>query len=163
MTEQVFVGLGGNLGDVRARLAAARLALRALAAGPLRASPLVVSAAWGYTEQPDFINQVVGLHVRSGRWAFLDAIRQIEIAHGRDREREHRWGPRTLDIDVLSWPGVVDADPRLTLPHPRLHLRRFVLLPWSAIAPDLEVPGLGRTVGALLQDCSDSSAVCWSP
>lgn len=159
MTAQVFVGLGGNLGAMCARLAATRNALRSLANGPLLASPLVASAAWGLTDQPDFVNQVVGLHPRGDRWSFLDAIRRIEVAHGRDREREQRWGPRTLDIDVLTWPGVVDPDPRLTLPHPRLHLRRFVLAPWAAIAADAWVPGLDRTVGALLAACSDSGAV----
>lgn len=163
MAEPVFVGLGGNLGAVRARLTAARLALRSLATGPLICSPLVISAAWGHTAQPDFINQVVGLRPTMDRWTFLDAIRRVETAHGRDREREQRWGPRTLDIDVLTWPGVIDADPRLTLPHPRLHLRRFVLQPWAAIAPNLVVPGLDRTVAALLAACSDSGAVRSSP
>lgn len=161
--ELVYLGLGGNQGAIRARLAAARLAIRSLARGPLQVSPLVVSAAWGRTDQPDFVNQVVGLRPRLARRPLFEALLRVEAANGRDRRREQRWGPRTLDIDVLSWPGVIDPDPGLTLPHPRLHQRRFVLLPWAAIAPDLVVPGLGRSVAELLAACSDSGSVAFSP
>lgn len=157
----VFVGLGGNLGAVRPRFAATRLALRALAHGPLIASPLVSSAAWGMTNQPDFINQVIGLQTSMDRAAFFAALLRIEATHGRDRALETRWGPRTLDLDVLTWPGIIDPDPRLTLPHPRLQDRRFVLLPWAAIAPALVVPGLDLSVADLLARCSDSGSVSW--
>ncbi|MGK0359558.1 MAG: 2-amino-4-hydroxy-6-hydroxymethyldihydropteridine diphosphokinase [Bradymonadia bacterium] len=157
----VFVGLGGNLGAVRSRFAATRLALRALARGPLIASPLVTSAPWGRPDQPDFINQVVGLQTSMDRATFFAALLRIEAIHGRDRARETRWGPRTLDLDVLTWRGIVDANLHLTLPHPRLQDRRFVLLPWAAIAPSLVVPGLDRSVADLLARCSDSGSVFW--
>lgn len=157
----VFVGLGGNVGAVCARFAATRLALRALASGPLIGSPLTRSAPWGHPDQPDFINQVIGLQTSMDRVAFFAALLRIEALHGRDRARETRWGPRTLDLDVLTWRGIVDANPRLTLPHPRLQDRRFVLLPWAAIAPSLVVPGLDRSVADLLAHCSDSGSVCW--
>lgn len=155
----VYLGLGGNLGAVRATLAAARLALRSLSSRPVRCSPLVQSAPWGGISQPEFINQVVGIWPRTDRAALFAALLRIEALHGRDRATEIPWGPRPLDIDVLTWPGVIDPDPRLTLPHPRLHTRRFVLLPWSLIAPDYVVPGLGRSVADLLAGCSDSGVV----
>jgi 2-amino-4-hydroxy-6-hydroxymethyldihydropteridine diphosphokinase len=155
----VFLGLGGNLGAVRSTLTAARLALRSFSRGPLLCSPLVRSAPWGGIPQPDFINQVVGLQPRIDRAALFAAMLRIEASHGRDRARETPWGPRPLDIDMLSWPGVIDPDPQLTLPHPRLHTRRFVLLPWSVIAPTYRIPGLRRSVAELLAACSDSGLV----
>ena len=157
----VFLGLGGNLGCVRARLAATRLALRSFAQGPLLASPLVASAPWGRPDQPDFINQVIGLQTSMDRGALFAALLRVEASHGRSRALETRWGPRTLDLDLLTWPGIIDPDPHLTLPHPRLQDRRFVLLPWSAIAPDLVVPGLDRSVADLLARCSDAGSVSW--
>lgn len=155
----VFLGLGGNLGAVQSALAAARLALRSYSRGPLLCSPLVRSAPWGGISQPDFINQVVGLRPTIDRAALFAAMLRIEALHGRDRARETPWGPRPLDIDLLSWPGVIDPDPHLTVPHPRLHTRRFVLLPWSVIAPTYVIPKLERSVADLLAECSDSGSV----
>lgn len=153
-----WIGLGANLGPVGSSLRAARLALRALALGPLVESPLVWSAPWGKGDQPDFLNQVVGLLPRWDPTGTLVRLQAIERAHG--RQREEPWGPRTLDLDVLTWPGGVVSGPDLVLPHPHLHTRRFVLQPWAAVAPDLVVPGRG-TVAALLAACGDGGAVRW--
>ena len=140
-----FVGLGANLGDAIHTL---REALRELDALPrtrlLRASRLYRTRAWGVQGQPDFINAVAMLETPLSPRALLDELLGVERTHGRDRARETRWGPRTLDLDLLLH-GDADIDePGLRVPHPHLHERAFVLLPMAEIAPDAVVPGFGR-------------------
>ncbi len=154
---RAWIGLGGNEGEVEATLAAARAALQVLSTAPLAVSPLYESAPWGVEGQANFLNQVVGLAPALGPWETLRALQAIEAALG--RVRRVRWGPRTIDLDVLCWPGSTLDAPALTLPHPHLAARRFVLAPFADVAPDLVVPGLGRTVAALLAGCSDASWV----
>jgi 2-amino-4-hydroxy-6-hydroxymethyldihydropteridine diphosphokinase len=155
--ERAWIGLGGNEGDVAATLSAARAALTVLSTAPPVASPLYESAPWGVAGQANFLNQIVGLAPALGPWETLRALQAVEAALG--RVRRERWGPRTIDLDLLCWPGRTTADPALTLPHPRIAARRFVLAPWADVAPDLVVPGLGRTVADLLAACSDASWV----
>ncbi|MCA9558375.1 MAG: 2-amino-4-hydroxy-6-hydroxymethyldihydropteridine diphosphokinase [Myxococcales bacterium] len=163
MDTLVWVGLGGNRGDVRATLAGARAALAAWSDGPLEASPIYASAPWGDGDQPIFFNQVVGLAPTVAPSALLAALQAMEARFGRDRATERRWGPRTLDLDLLCWPGVRSADPTLILPHPRMAQRRFVLAPLFEVAPGLVPFGLDATVAALLADCPDGGWVrrCW--
>lgn len=153
----VWIGIGLNLGDRAERLAAARKAVIDLGSGPALVSPVVESAAWGETEQPDFLNQIIGLVLDASPLPTLLALQTIEHRFG--RKREQKWGPRTLDLDLLCWPGQRSDDPQLTLPHPHLAHRRFVLAPWARIAPALVVPGLGRTVAQLLAACTDPLSV----
>lgn len=155
--EIAWIGLGGNVGDVQGTLASARRALAALAEGPLRASPIYETEAWGYGADQPHLNQVVGLCPRLDAHATLSALKAIERAHG--RFSAGAWGPRTLDLDLLTWPGLVIETPALTLPHPWLHLRRFVLAPWADVAPDLVVPVHGATVAELLAVCPDHAWV----
>jgi len=142
---RAWVGLGGNVGDVPATFAAA---LGALGAMPglrvVRVSRSYRTPAWGVTDQPDFINAVVELATTLAPLALLEALQATERAHGRDRARELRWGPRTLDLDLLAMEGVALDMPSLQLPHPRAVERAFVLVPWAEIAPSLDLPGLGR-------------------
>jgi 2-amino-4-hydroxy-6-hydroxymethyldihydropteridine diphosphokinase len=152
--ERVWIGLGGNVGDVAATLAAARAELQALSAASPVFSPMYESEPWGAPDQPPFLNQVAGIVPTRDPRATLAALQAIEARHG--RVRRERWGPRPLDLDLLCWPGVESSDPLLTLPHPRLAERRFVLAPWADVAPDLVV--FGRTVRELLRACSDP---CW--
>ncbi len=163
MDTLVWVGLGGNRGDVRATLAGARGALAAQSSRPLVCSPVYASAPWGEGDQAVFFNQVVGLAPTGAPRALLAALQAVEARFGRDRAKERRWGPRTLDLDLLCWPGVVSAEAALMLPHPRLAQRRFVLAPWSEVAPALVPFGLGAAVGSLLADCPDGGWVrrCW--
>jgi 2-amino-4-hydroxy-6-hydroxymethyldihydropteridine diphosphokinase len=158
-SDYAFVGLGGNAGPVEENFAAARRALREVANSPLVISPMYLSQPWGDADQAAFLNQVVGFAPRYSPTATLGALMNIERNLGRNRANEVRFGPRTMDLDVLCWPGVVSADPTLTLPHPRLHLRRFVLVPLNDVAPHLPIPGLDRTVAELLATCSDASWV----
>lgn len=140
-----FVGLGANLGEAAQTLREAQRQLDALPGTRLlRASRLYRTPAWGVEAQPAFINAVAMLETALSARELLDALLAVERAHGRDRARETRWGPRTLDLDLLLH-GDADIDePGLRVPHPHLHERAFVLLPMAEIAPDVVVPGVGR-------------------
>ena len=147
-----FIGLGGNLGDSVATLKAA---LRALDALPdtrvVRASRLYRTAAWGVTDQPDFINAVALLHTRRTPRQLLDDLLEIERHAGRHRleDGSDRWGPRTLDLDLLLYGEARIDESGLHVPHPRLHERAFVLVPLAEIAPDARIPGVGTAAQAL--------------
>ncbi|GGK08443.1 2-amino-4-hydroxy-6-hydroxymethyldihydropteridine diphosphokinase [Luteimonas terricola] len=145
------VGLGGNIGDVAAALRDALAALDALPGTRLlRASGFYRTPAWGMEDQADFVNAAALLETTLAPRALLDALLAIERAHGRERAADgSRWGPRTLDLDLLLYgESEIDA-PGLVVPHPQLHARAFVLVPLADIAPDARVPGRGR-VDALL-------------
>jgi 2-amino-4-hydroxy-6-hydroxymethyldihydropteridine diphosphokinase len=146
---RAFVALGSNLGDSNAHLRQALDALARLPRGRLVAqSRFFHTPPWGLREQPPFLNAAAMLETELGPHELLDALLAIEHAAGRLRDGE-RWGPRTLDLDLLHMDGVVMHDDRLTLPHSRIAERAFVLLPLADLAPALEVPGQGR-VDALL-------------
>ena len=146
---RAFVALGGNLGDTRATLHQALDALDALPRTRLVAhSCFYRTPPWGLREQPPFLNAAAELDTALGPHDLLDALLRIERDAGRVRDGE-RWGPRTLDLDLLHMDGQALHDERLTLPHPRIAERAFVLLPLAELAPDLELPGQGR-VSALL-------------
>jgi 2-amino-4-hydroxy-6-hydroxymethyldihydropteridine diphosphokinase len=150
-----FVGLGANLGDAAATV---RDAMHALDVLPqtrlLRASRLYRSRAWGVETQPDFINAVAMLESRLPARTLLDELLAIERTHGRDRNAETRWGPRTLDLDLLLHGEAVIDEPGLRVPHPHLHERAFALLPLVEVAPDAVIPGLGlaRDIAAVMAD-----------
>lgn len=157
-SRRAWVGLGGNVGDV-AR--AFDEALTSLAATPgiegLRCSTRYRTPAWGITGQPPFINAVVAFDTGLSPDVLLGRLQGIEQQHGRDRSKETRWGPRTLDLDLLAIDGVEHDSPALQLPHPRIVERAFVLLPWAELAPDWVLPGHGRI--AALRDALDCSGI----
>lgn len=145
-----YIALGSNLGDARGQVAGAFDALAHLPGTTLlRGSPLYLTPPWGVLDQPPFVNAVACIDTSLDPHDLLDALLRVERQAGRVRDGE-RWGPRTLDLDVLYMQGVVVDDDRLTLPHPRIAERAFVLLPLNDLAPDLLLPGQGR-VGELLQ------------
>jgi 2-amino-4-hydroxy-6-hydroxymethyldihydropteridine diphosphokinase len=137
-----YVALGANLGNPTATVLAAFAALANLPESRIaRCSSLYRTAPVGILSQPDFVNAVALLETTLAPEALLDALLDIEARFG--RVRRERNGPRTLDLDLLLY-GNIELDlPRLTLPHPRLHLRAFVLLPLAEIAPDLAIPRRG--------------------
>ncbi|WP_088281579.1 2-amino-4-hydroxy-6-hydroxymethyldihydropteridine diphosphokinase [Ideonella sp. A 288] len=139
MSVRAWVGIGANLGDAPATVREAIERLHAL--GPVVASPLYRSAPID-ASGPDFINAVAALDTAFEPEALLAALQAIEADFG--RERPYRHAPRTLDLDLLLHGDTVWATPTLTLPHPRLHLRAFVLRPLLDLAPGLHAPGLGR-------------------
>ena len=154
----VWVGLGSNLADPTKQLSRARAALRALTRSPLLQSRLYQSAPWGYQEQPPFINQVVGLKPFLARPILL--LRELlEIERTLGRVRGLRWGPRLIDLDLLHWPGHQLQSAELTLPHPEIIHRRFVLQPWVELSPDLVLPGHERSLQELLARCPDDGAL----
>lgn len=142
MPVRAWVGLGGNVGDPPSML---RLALQDMDALPetrlLRASRLYRTPAWGVRGQPDYVNAVALLETTLGARELLDGLLGIERAHG--RERGERWGPRTLDLDLLLHGDSIVDEPGLRVPHPHLHERAFALLPMLEIAPSIAIPGRG--------------------
>ena len=137
-----YVALGSNLGDPKQQVLDALDALAKLPATRLlQRSSLYRTAPWGVLEQPRFVNAVAELDTSLSPHALLDALLAIEQQAG--RVRAERNGPRTLDLDVLHVEGMQLDDERLTLPHPRLTERAFVLLPLNDVAPMLRLPGQG--------------------
>ncbi|WP_295947304.1 2-amino-4-hydroxy-6-hydroxymethyldihydropteridine diphosphokinase [uncultured Xanthomonas sp.] len=141
---QACIGLGGNLGDAAATLRAALAALDTLPQTRLlRASQLYRSPAWGREDQPDFINAAALVATTLSAPDLLQALLDLEHRHGRQRLPGERWGPRTLDLDLLLYAEAVIDLPGLQVPHPFLHQRAFVLLPLAEIAADAVIPGHG--------------------
>lgn len=144
MTRGVYIAMGANLGDRRATIDAAVRDLNAVeGVGVVRVSSLVETAPVGPGSQGMYLNGAAELATTLSARALLDALLGIERSHGRDRDREARWGSRTLDLDLLVFGDAVIDEERLSVPHPRLHERVFVLAPLNEIAPDLSVPGRG--------------------
>lgn len=137
-----FIGLGANLGEPALQLRAAVQALDALPqTRVVQVSAFYRSAAIGPAGQPDYCNAVAAIETALSPEVLLEALQAIERAAG--RVPGERWGPRVLDLDLLSHGDVVMRSERLTLPHPELAFRDFVLWPLVEIAPDLRLPGLG--------------------
>lgn len=146
---RAYVALGSNLGDSRQQLLDAIDTLANLPYSRLLArSKLYRTPPWGMRDQPDFLNAVVVLETPLEPHDLLDALLEIEREAGRQRGGE-RWGPRKLDLDLLHVAGKTISDERLTLPHPHIAERAFVLLPLNELAPDLDIPGQGRVADLL--------------
>ncbi|MFC5286802.1 2-amino-4-hydroxy-6-hydroxymethyldihydropteridine diphosphokinase [Actinokineospora guangxiensis] len=136
---RAVLSLGSNLGDREAHL---RAAVAGFADVLVAVSPVYETAAWGVTDQPDFLNAVLLVADPSAdEWAWLRRGQALEAASG--RVREARWGPRTLDVDVVTVDGVRSDHPDLLLPHPGTAERATVLIPWLDVEPDAVVPGRG--------------------
>jgi 2-amino-4-hydroxy-6-hydroxymethyldihydropteridine diphosphokinase len=147
------LSLGSNVGDTLENLQGGLDSLLDTPGVEVYAvSPLYETDPVGGVEQPPVLNAVVVLDTTLSPRSLLERVHAIEEAYGRDRSREERWGPRTLDIDVLAVgdrviddrPGGDPAAPGMVLPHPRLAERAFVLAPWNDVDPSFEVPGRGR-------------------
>lgn len=140
--ETAYIALGSNLNDPLRMVRAGFNALAQLPNTELIARSLLMrSAPVGYADQPDFVNAVAAIRTALQPRALLDALLAIERAHGREREFPN--APRTLDLDILVYGERLIDEPGLTIPHPRLHQRAFVLVPLAQLAPGLIVPGMG--------------------
>lgn len=148
-TQEALIALGGNVGDVRATL---DRAVAMLCDGDtvklLARSSDYQTPPWGKTNQPAFVNLCILVATTLSPHALLTHAQTVERALGRDRTREQRWGPRTCDIDLVAYDDLSLAEPDLTLPHPRLFERAFVLVPLAEIAPERIIAG--RRVGDAL-------------
>ena len=133
-----YIGLGSNLGDREASIRAAVAALP----GVVAVSSLRETDPVGKTDQPRFLNGVAALETELSARELLDVLLSVE--HGLGRERRERWGPRTIDLDLLVYGDETVDEPGLTVPHPSLHERRFALEPLAELDPELVVPGRGR-------------------
>jgi 2-amino-4-hydroxy-6-hydroxymethyldihydropteridine diphosphokinase len=141
---RAYVGLGSNLGD---REQAIRQAAERI--GAVRLSGIRETEPWGYADQPDFLNAVAEVETELGPRELLDFLLGVEHDLGRERAAGPRYGPRTIDLDLLLYDEEAIEEPGLTVPHPRLQERRFVLEPLVELDPALVVPGRG-TVAELL-------------
>jgi len=143
---EALIALGGNVGDVRETLDRAIAALCDGAAVRLIArSSDYRTPPWGVTDQPAFVNCAIAVETALTAPALLVRAQEIELAFGRNRGGEHRWGPRRLDIDLIAYDDLALDTPDLTLPHPRWQERGFVLLPLAEIAPDRVIAGIRIT------------------
>lgn len=149
---RAYIGLGSNLDDPVGQLRRAVEALRGLSESRLTAvSRFYRSAPMGSAEQPDYVNAVAMLDTCLEPLALLDALQAIEQQQGRIRKGE-RWGPRTLDLDLLLYGAEVIAEPRLQVPHPGIKQRNFVLVPLADLAPELVFPD-GESLQQALHQC----------
>ncbi|QJD31015.1 2-amino-4-hydroxy-6-hydroxymethyldihydropteridine diphosphokinase [Methylococcus geothermalis] len=149
---KAYIGLGGNLGDAAETVRKARRAVRAVpGVRELAFSSLYRSAPMGPSDQPDYVNAVMAVVTTLAPLDLLRALQQIEQTSGRVRTGE-RWGPRTLDLDLLLYDDLVLDSEILTIPHPGIAEREFVLYPLAEIAPDVYIPHHGP-LRELVQNC----------
>lgn len=153
----IYLGLGSNLGDRRSNLAAAEVAIDRHIGKIAKKSHVYETQPWGKLDQEVFLNKVVMANTVLEPRQVLEAISKIERELGRDRSE--KWGPRTVDIDILLYGRRVIRDKGLEIPHPDLHKRAFVLIPLMEIAPEFEHPVLKKQIDALFMDCDDPSEV----
>lgn len=144
------VGLGANLGDAASTVQRAAQSLDLLPQTQLLSSSrLYRTPAWGVQAQPDFVNAVALVQTQLDARTLLESLLSIEREFGRDRSVEQRWGPRTLDLDLLLYGDAMIDEPGLQVPHPHLTKRAFALVPLLEIAPEAVIPGYGRARNAV--------------
>lgn len=154
---QVFLLLGANLGEPMQQLSAAREQLQNSVGKVISKSSIYTSEAWGVTDQPTFLNQALLLETNLSPLETLDAIQEIEIKLG--RVRLTKWGARIIDIDILYFNDLIYEDANLTIPHPLIQDRNFVLIPLNEIAPMNIHPKLQTSNHDLLLSCTDTLKV----
>jgi len=157
MINQLFLSLGGNLGNTREIFEGAYPLIEKKIGKISVYSSIYQTEAWGPIPQADFLNQVILVSTTLAPQACLTEMLAIEKEFG--RERKERWGPRTLDLDILYYSDVTIAEADLTVPHPRIAERKFILIPLVEIAPFYEDPASGKSMTALLAACADESNV----
>jgi 2-amino-4-hydroxy-6-hydroxymethyldihydropteridine diphosphokinase len=154
---KAYLLTGGNLGNTKQNLQLAAQHIEINCGKIVRQSAIYETAAWGNTQQPAFLNQVLELATSLNPEALMTALLQIEGSMG--RIRAEKYGPRLIDIDVLLYNQEIIHTQLITVPHPELANRRFVLVPLAEIAPGLKHPVLQKTIQQLLQTCPDQLAV----
>ena len=165
--DEVYLILGSNIGDSKAIMEMALNAIGAKLGTITQKSAYYETAPWGDLEQPAYLNLVVAvkpdwknnIDVKGFATWFMQELLEIERSLGRKRDANNQFGPRTIDIDLLSFGKVVMETELLHLPHPRMHLRKFVLVPLCEIAPLWMHPILGKSVEELLTICPDMGFV----
>ena len=160
-THRVFLGIGSNVGDRGKFLNRAAAELKGVRdTKVVWNSSVYETDAYGRTDQPKFLNAIVEVETSLTPPELLDEIKAVESRTGRTL-MEH-WGPREIDVDILLYEGLVYSDDRVTVPHPELEKRKFVLVPFREIAPDIVHPVTGLTVEELAASCQDTGRVVMS-
>lgn len=149
-----YLLIGGNLGDRAAYLHMAQTKIADTCGDITNTSSIYETAAWGNTSQPSFYNQAIVVSTTLSPEALMDQLLSIELEMG--RVRDQKYGPRTIDLDILMIDGLVFNTEKLTIPHPQMHNRRFALLPMVEVAPTLKHPLLDQSIEDLLQNCPDT-------
>lgn len=152
-----YLLVGGNLGDKEENLLTASTWIKSRIGDIKEQSSIYETDAWGVTDQPSFLNQVIGIETDLSAFEVLDEIQEIELLMGRKRKR--KWGERIIDIDILFYENEIIETQRLTIPHPGIPNRNFVLTPMMEIAPKLEHPVLKKTIESLSLACPDKLQV----
>lgn len=154
----VYLCIGGNLGDREANLEETRMFIEFNMGDILEESPVYESEAWGMENSPAFLNQIIKLETELSPEDLLSEITELEEFYGRERV-DGVYQPREMDVDIIFFDDLIIGTEQLNVPHPRMHLRKFVLMPLSDIAPDLIHPVLKKSVRELLSVCEDQSAI----
>ena len=155
---EVYLCLGGNIGNREEYLSRAK-ELIALKVGVIVAeSSIYETQAWGVNEQREYLNQVIKITTELQPQSLIEELLNIELALGRQR-KDKQWAARTIDIDILFYDTICLQEENLTIPHPSLHLRNFVLIPLNEIAPELIHPFLKLSIKQLLTICPDTGVV----
>lgn len=154
---KTYLLLGSNIGNTAARLKKAKELLSVYIGNIKRESSLYTTAAWGNTRQPDFLNQVIILETQLSPENVMESILDIEKKMGRIRTK--KYDPRIIDIDILFYEKKMINTPQLSVPHPQIANRRFVLVPLNELSPNLKHPALKKTIHQLLRVCPDTLTV----
>ena len=154
---KAFLLTGGNLGNRLENLEKAAALINAECGDIFLQSAIYETAAWGFTEQPDFYNQALAVHTNLSPDALMKALLDIETLLG--RKRDIKMGPRSIDIDILLMDDMIYQSETVTIPHPYLAERRFVLMPLAEIAANSIHPVFNKTINELLADCKDELPV----
>ncbi|HTB25423.1 MAG TPA: 2-amino-4-hydroxy-6-hydroxymethyldihydropteridine diphosphokinase [Puia sp.] len=154
---KAYLLTGGNEGDRFLHMQQARTNIELICGQLLLVSSIYETAPWGKTDQPDFLNQVILVDTKFSPEELLKAILSIEEKDGRKRTVKN--APRTIDIDILFYNNLILEKPGLTIPHPRIAIRRFVLEPLNEISPEFIHPVFGKTMRELLLECKDELGV----
>lgn len=157
MYKTIYLGLGSNSIDKVEMLKRARILVSALLGEVVKVSKLYATDPWGYEDQPIFINQVIEVRVSAEVEKIIEITFFIEQQLG--KKKTSKLGPRNIDIDILLVDDLMYSKEDVEIPHPRLHLRNFVLIPLAEIAPGLMIPDHDETVESLLNQCTDKGKV----
>jgi 2-amino-4-hydroxy-6-hydroxymethyldihydropteridine diphosphokinase len=157
--ERIFLGLGGNVGNVAMAFDNAIENIETEIGKVINKSKRYKTEPWGIKAQENFLNMVLEIETELTPDEILSQIIDIEKKMGRYRDKENQFGPRTIDIDILFYGGKIIRNNKLIIPHPRLHLRNFVLTPLKDIAPDLVHPVLRKKIKTLFKQLPDDSRV----
>ena len=164
MNHTVYVALGANMGDRLGNLQAAQIALPPTIE-ILATSSVYETAPWGYLDQPDFLNQVIKGRTELTPFRLLDFLKELELELGRlpvnHSNQGLRYGPRMIDLDILFFDEIVIDMEKLSIPHPRMVERAFVLVPLAELSPKLRHPGNGKTVQTLLDEVDRSGVALY--